>query len=509
MGNVLIEVKHANKSFGATKALKDINLTIEEGEIHSLLGRNGAGKSTVVNIIAGIYPQDDGEVIYEGKDIRHLSVFERQKQGIRLVTQHASIIPELSIGENIFMGLWPKKSNGMVDWQTLYRLAGKELKHHGLHCDPRAQVKTLSTIDMRKVNIVRAMYGGAKLVILDEPTTALSSEERDELFVFINELKAKGTAFIFISHYLDEVLKLSDEITVIRDGVSFLGTGDQEATEESLATLIAGEEVSLTEREKVLAENAEDVVLTSDHIYGKNLNDISLKLYKGQILGVVGFPGSGAREICRALFGLEKIEKGEITVFNQKTIIKSPSDALAKGIAYISHDRHAEGIVEQMNIIDNMILPIMKTRLLNKLKLIDRKKAIKNARFYCDLLKIKANGIEDKLSSLSGGNQQKVVVGKTLSTYPKILILDEPTVGIDIKSREEIIGIVNHLTKKEGLSVIYLTNDFDELTRIADRFIFFREGQLAGSLVNKNLTQEDVVNYRDALTQKGKNNNEK
>lgn len=499
MGEVLLEVNHVNKSFGATKALKDVSITLEKGAIHALLGRNGAGKSTVVNIIAGIFAQDEGEVIFEGSDIRRKSVFERQEMGIRLVTQHASVIPELSIAENIFMGLWPMKNKQFIDWKKLNELAKKELIEYGLDCDPKDQVRTLSPVDMRKVNIVRAMYGGAKLVILDEPTTALSSKERDELFIFINKLREKGTAFIFISHYLDEVLKLSDDITVIRDGSSFLGTKDGQATEESLAALIAGEEVILTTREKQLMKNPEREVLRCENIAGENLKPTSFSLYQGQILGIVGFPGSGAREICRSLFGLEEIKEGNLTIFGKSVHIKNPSKALANNIAYISHDRHGEGIIPRLSILDNMILPIMRTRLKTKLGFIDQKKAVENAEFYSDLLKVKANSIYDKLNSLSGGNQQKMVVGKTLSTSPKILILDEPTVGIDIKSREEIISIIDELTRSEGLSVLYLTNDFDELTRIADRFLFFKEGKLVGDIDNTGLKQEDVICLRDTL----------
>lgn len=498
MSNILLEVEHVNKSFGATQALKDVSMTIKEKSIHSLIGRNGAGKSTIVNIIAGIYSQDGGEVFFQGENIRELSVFERQSLGIRLVTQHASVIPELSIAENIFMGLWPLKKSNFLDWNRMYTLAQIELSDYGLDCDPKAKVKTLSTVDMRKVNIVRAMYGGAKLVILDEPTTALSSKERDELFAFVNRLREKGTAFIFITHYLNEVLKLSDEITVIRDGVSFLGTDDGKATEESLAALIAGEEVVFTQREKSLSYKGK-VVLSCNHISGKTLHDVSFELKRGQIIGLVGFPGSGAREICRSLFGLEKIDKGTIELFGKEIKMNSPSKALDNRIAYISHDRHGEGIVQQSEILDNMSFPIMKTRLKTKLGFINKKKAVENAEFYCDLLKVKANSIHDELGSLSGGNQQKVVVGKTLSTYPKILILDEPTVGIDIKSREEIILIINELTKKEGLSVLYLTNDFDELVRIADRFLFFRGGYLVGDLYNQDMRQEDVVRYRDTV----------
>lgn len=216
MNEVLLEVKNVSKRFGQTQALKDVSLTIRKGTIHSLLGRNGAGKSTVVNIIAGIHKQNEGDVLLEGKDISMYSVSERQQMGIRIVPQHASVIPDMTVAENVFMGIWPLKKSGMVDWKCLYREAEEELLKYGLAVDPKAKVRALNGVDKRKVNIVRAMYGGAKLIILDEPTTALSTVERQELFSFVNRLKENGTAFIFISHYLQEVVELSDEVTVIR-----------------------------------------------------------------------------------------------------------------------------------------------------------------------------------------------------------------------------------------------------------------------------------------------------
>jgi ABC-type sugar transport system ATPase subunit len=495
----LLEVGHVGKRFGATKALTDVSLSIEPGTIHSLLGRNGAGKSTVVNCIAGVYPHDSGTILFEGQDVSPFSIFERQKMGIRMVTQHASVIPELSIAENIFLGLWPKKKTGVVDWKTMFELADEELKRYGLDASPLMKVKDLSAVDMRKVNIVRAMHGGAKLVILDEPTTALSSAERDELFEFVNELKSRGTAFIFISHYLNEVVQLSDEITVIRDGLSFPGTGGGEPpSEERLANLIAGGEVALSVRSRHCEEEDSNIALECKNVSGPHLHNVSFKVHKKQIVGVIGFPGSGAREMCRTLFGLERQTGGSVSLFGGKPLrLSSPSQALENKVAYISHDRHNEGIIPSQNILDNISLPILKTFLRGFAGSIDKSRAVSIAKNYCELLNVKCNSVSDKLSSLSGGNQQKVVVGKTLSSKPKILILDEPTIGIDIKSREEIIAIVSELAETAGLAVLYLTNDFDELIRVADRMLFFKDGHLTADIANIDLTLDDIVRIRD------------
>lgn len=497
MNEVLLEVKNVSKRFGQTQALKDVSLTIRKGTIHSLLGRNGAGKSTVVNIIAGIHKQNEGDVLLEGKDISMYSVSERQQMGIRIVPQHASVIPDMTVAENVFMGIWPLKKSGMVDWKCLYREAEEELLKYGLAVDPKAKVRALNGVDKRKVNIVRAMYGGAKLIILDEPTTALSTVERQELFSFVNRLKENGTAFIFISHYLQEVVELSDEVTVIRDGCAFSGTEDGTFSEEHLAHLVAGETVQLVMRSRPkIAERTE--LLRCEHLSGEILKDVSMNLYKKEIVGLVGFPGSGARELCRSLFGLEKLYNGEILLSGKKVKATDPATAMREGINYLSYDRHKEGIIQQMSINENINLPLYGTVLKKRSGLIDWQKAGENARQYFDELKMKANSINDKLSSLSGGNQQKVVVAKALGTKPQVIILDEPTIGIDIKSREEIIANIDRLANSTDVCVLYLANDFDELLRITDRILFFAEGELKADIENRGLTHEDVIRIRDS-----------
>ncbi|GHT85539.1 ribose import ATP-binding protein RbsA [Bacteroidia bacterium] len=499
MMDIILNVENVSKRFGATQALKDVSFTIRKGTIHSLLGRNGAGKSTVVNIIAGIYKQNSGSVTLEGQDVTSYSVFERQNMGIKIVPQHASIVPELTVGENVFMGIWPKK-NGFVDWKVLYEEAKKELDRYGLNVDPRKKVRLLNAVDQRKVNIVRAMHGGAKVIILDEPTTALSSVERAELFVFVNELKAKGTSFIFISHYLQEVVELSDDVTVIRDGCSFPGMEEAGLREEKLAQLIAGEEVELNDREKLPTNSEKGLFLECQHISGPILKDVSVKLYEGEITGIVGFPGSGAREFCRTLFGLEKMQAGTLKIKGEKSIsIKMPSTAMKNGISYVSNDRHKEGIVGLMTIEENISLPLLYTSLKNKFGFVNRNKSKKLAKYFFEIFHVKANSTEDKLSSLSGGNQQKVVVAKSVGNEPKLLILDEPTIGIDIKSREEIIENINKITEESQTSVLYLTNDFDELIRAVDRILFFKDGRLIKDVRNISLTHEDVIKMRDSL----------
>lgn len=497
---MIIEVDGVSKNFGATQALKDVSITVREGTIHALLGRNGAGKSTLVNIIAGVYPASSGRVLFKGEDIKDLNIFERQSMGIRLVPQHESSIPDLSVAENIFLGLWPKKANGVVNWDEMYKVARKELLQYGLDVDPKTKIRELSSVDTRKVNIIRAMFGGAALIILDEPTTALTDRERADLFGFIRKLRDTGTAFIFITHYLNEVMELSDDITVIRDGKAYEGKPEGvTVTEEYLSSLVAGETVKLTHRELIKDFTQREKVVECKNIVAQDVDGISFDIYKGEILGIVGFPGSGAREMCRALYGLNRIAEGDVLMHGEKKRIRSPEEALKQRIAYISHDRHREGLTPQFTINYNIGLTIMKTVLKKPMGFIDKRKEREISSYYVEGLKVKCNSIDDLISSLSGGNQQKVVVGKYLATTPEVLILDEPTIGIDIKSREEIIGTIDQMTK-ENVSVLYLTNDFEELLRVADRLLFFRDNKIVGEVMNENLAIEDITHIRDNVT---------
>jgi len=490
----ILEIKNVSKAFGATKALSDINVVIYKGTVHALVGRNGAGKSTLVNAIAGVIHADTGEIIFDGKDISDLTLKERQDCGIRLVTQHASIVPNLDVAENIFLGLWPKKS-GLVDWQQMHKHARAVMDEYGLAVETHEMLRNLTPVDQRKVNIIRALFGGGKFVILDEPTTSLSVEDRDNLFSFVQEQSSRGITFILISHYLEEVLKVSDDITVLRDGLCYPNMKAEASSHDKLASIIAGENVELVYRDenKVVSD---DIMLEFKDLYALFVNSVSTKIKKGEIVGFVGFPGSGAREVCTALYGLHKIHSGTVTMEGKEIEINEAGDALKYGICYVPNDRHADGIVSIMPIYQNIGLSILKSKLANKAHILSEKMEVEIAEKAKDDLKIKLHSIMDPVSSLSGGNQQKVVLAKVLACDPKLLILDEPTIGIDIKSREEIIGLIKGMTE-QGMSAIYITNDYDELLRIADRVVIFSNGYIIADVINENLNPEAIITLRD------------
>lgn len=490
-----LEVRNVSKSFGATKALIDVSFKLRKGTIHSLVGRNGAGKSTVVNVIAGVLKQDSGQVVYEGQDISELTLKERQKLGIRLVTQHASIVPDLDVAENISIGLWPRNKRGLVEWKQMHQRAREVMEEFGLHVDSHKLVRELTPVDQRKVNIIRALFGGGKLIILDEPTTSLSAEDRDNLFHFVRKQAENGITFILISHYLEEILRVSDEITVVRDGEVFPGTMTDSGSQDELARLIAGEDVELTMRNPDKVDSKE-VVLECENVSAEYLNPTSVKVYKGEIVGFVGFPGSGAREICTMVYGLNKKRGGLVKMHGNPVEIRNSGDALQHKICYLPNDRHAFGIVSIMPVKENIGLSSLKGKLRGAFGLLDIQKEKSIAEQSILDLKIKALSADVAANSLSGGNQQKVVLAKVLICEPDLLILDEPTIGIDIKSREEIMKLIKNLTAL-GLSVIYVTNDFDELLRIADRVVVFNRGEIVGNLPNKDLTPEDIIKIRD------------
>ncbi|MFZ1381821.1 MAG: sugar ABC transporter ATP-binding protein [Scrofimicrobium sp.] len=490
----LLEIDGVSKVFGATKALSDVNLRVNRGEIHSLLGRNGAGKSTLVNVVAGIYPPSSGVVRFDGHDIADANIFQRQEAGIQLVPQHENSFPELSVAENIFVGNLPLK-NGAIDWKTVNEVATEQLATYGLDVDPKTRVAELSSIAARKLNIIRAIYSGAKLIILDEPTTALTTKEREELFTFVRELQAKGTAFIFISHYLGEVIELSDSITVLRDGLAFPVAEEDSSSEEAIGKLVAGTSVKLTHRrtDRVLEETP---LLSLDSVVAPGLDGVSIEVRPGEVLGVIGFPGSGAREFCRALFGLEPITSGLVEIDGSPVALDSPVEAIASGIGYISFDRQREGLMPTFDVKGNIGVSSYLGRLKAKFGVVRLAEQRLMAEEFRKILNIKCETIDHPISSLSGGNQQKVLIARLMATTPRILILDEPTVGIDIQSREEVIGTVLDETEK-GMSVIYLTNDYEELVRVADRLVFFDCGKVTATVDNKQLTVDDLVRLRD------------
>lgn len=506
MMKLLLEARNICKSFHTKQVLSGIDFQIKEGDIHGLVGKNGAGKSTFVNIITGLISEYQGEVFFEGKNIDRESVLSRQKAGLFLVPQHSSIVTEFSVAENIFIGIWPKKKSGTVDRKAMNTMAEEVLKTYGLSVSPTIKAGKLSLVEQRKLNIIRALFSDAKLVILDEPTTSLTKEERTNLFQFIISLSKKGVSFIFISHYLDEVLKICNVITVFKDGHADSSGLDEEKTERELSELIVGKSVELFQRDKNLKKLEHACTIECRKLSAAYVDEVSVKLYPGKVLGFVGFPESGAREMLRTLGGLQTMQSGEILDCEGKKIrIHDTRSAIANGIMYVPFDRHEEGLVQDMSILHNISIGVMKDKL-SVMGIIKKKLELENTMKYYKRLEIKAQNANEPTRTLSGGNQQKVVLAKALCTEPKLLLLDEPTIGIDIGSREEIMNLVDQLAK-EGISIVYHTSDYSEMLRICDEICFFHGGRFVRQIPNKNLAVEEITDIRDTL--RGVETNEK
>jgi len=497
-----LEVKEITKNFGSKRVLNDINMTVKSGEIHGLLGKNGAGKSTLVNIISGVISDYKGNIIIGGKNLDNLNVKERQNSGIYVVPQHAAIIPNLSIGENLFLGMLPE-NKGIVQLTKMYKKAKEILSEYGVSYDVETKIGKLPLLDQRKINIIRAIFSRASLIILDEPTTALSVADRNNLFNFVRDLSSKGTSFIFISHYMEEILELCDSVTVIRDGISFANYPIKDVNEDILTNMIVGDDVTLVERSRThLSQLREKPLVKIKDMNGSGIHNINFEMEYGEVVGVVGLPDSGSREFCRTIGGMSPF-KGDIKLAGKLIRnFKSPKEAIKNSVVYVSFDRHKEGIIPLRSIRENINLSIL-DKIKTKLGIIKSKQDVQNAEYYFSNLSVNALSTEEAVGKLSGGNQQKVIIAKALSVKPNLLILDEPTIGIDVKSREEILGVVNNLSKEEGLGVLYLTNDYNELLRICDRVLFFNDGEVIKDVKNENLTEEEVVRLRDNIIESG------
>ncbi|MCB7522503.1 sugar ABC transporter ATP-binding protein [[Clostridium] hylemonae] len=502
----MLEAKNICKSFHTKQVLNGIDFQVEEGEIHGLVGKNGAGKSTFVNIITGLISDYEGEVFFEGRNIDRESVLHRQKSGLFLVPQHSSIVTEFSVAENIFIGVWPKKKNGTVDRRKMESMAEEVLKVYGLRVSAQTKAGKLSLVEQRKLNIIRALFSEAKLIILDEPTTSLTKEERNNLFQFIEELSKKGVSFIFISHYLDEVLKICSNITVFKDGYAGSLRLKEERTELELSKMIVGESVDLFSRKKNVKPPQGPCTLECRDLQAECVDHVSMKMYPGKVVGFVGFPESGAREMLRVLGGLNRLASGKLMDGSGGEIrVRDTRSAIRQGIMYVPFDRHEEGLVQDMSILHNISICVMKDKL-STMGYIKNRLELKNTMQYYNRLEIKAQNAKEPTRTLSGGNQQKVVLAKALCTEPKLLLLDEPTIGIDIGSREEILSLVDELAG-EGISIVYHTSDYSEMLRICDEICFFHEGRFVRQIVNENLTVEEITDIRDSL--KGAETDEK
>ncbi|MDR2631947.1 MAG: sugar ABC transporter ATP-binding protein [Spirochaetaceae bacterium] len=484
MPKVILEMKHITKKFPGVKALDDVNFELYEQEILSLVGENGAGKSTLMKILSGAYSRYEysGEIILNGSVQSFNNPADSERYGIQMIYQETNAMLDLNIAENIFIGRYPKKKSGSINWKEVYAEAGEVLARVGLTINPRELVRNLSTSQQQLVAIAKAIRVNPFILVLDEPTSTLTKSECENLFVILNELISQGISCIYISHKLDEVFKISDRIIVMRDGKNAGKFNKGEFERKDIITCMVGREISNMYPKEPAAIGNE--ILRVEHIrvqhpYNPQKNiieDVNFSLHRGEILGLAGLVGSGRSELVNAIFGVRKPKSsGDVYMDGKKLRIDRPRDALAHGIALATEDRKKNGIVLIKPIRDNISLASLGK--ISRFGNINRREETKRVQIQFDNLRIKAPGIDTLVVNLSGGNQQKVVLGKWLSTDLKVLILDEPTRGIDVGAKVEIYHIMNRLAK-EGVGIIMISSELPELIGMCDRFLVLAQGRV-------------------------------
>jgi D-xylose transport system ATP-binding protein len=494
----LFEMRDIVKEFPGVRALDGVSLILDPGEFHALVGENGAGKSTLMKVLSGVYPAGsfEGQILIENEPRKFRNVRESEAAGIAIIFQELSLVKELTVGENIFLGQEPSRF-GVIDWSELYHKASTLLRDLQLNIDPRIHVGRLGIGQQQLVEIAKALSKNARILVLDEPTAALTEAEVETLFSILRKLKDRGVAMVYISHKLDEVFRLSDRITVLRDGRTVGTHNASELTRKRVIELMVGREVNdiFPEAHHQFTDNALEVdglaVYSTDGRTTKLVDNVSFTVRGGEVLGIAGLMGSGRTEVLSAIFGAWKGNvKGSVKVNGLHVEIGSPGDAIRLGISFVTEDRKRYGLILDQTIRDNITLAGLKS--LSGPVLTNQAKEMRAARRQMDSLRIKARSPMTIAGTLSGGNQQKVVLGKWLLTEPKILFLDEPTRGIDVGAKQEIYTEINKLAK-EGLAIVLVSSELPEILGMSDRILVLHDGKVTGEFDRSEASPEKVM----------------
>lgn len=484
----LLDMKQIIKSFNGVEVLHGIDFSLRAGTVHALMGENGAGKSTLMKVLAGVHKCDDGEIWLKGKKTEIQSPRHAQELGIAMIHQELSPVPEMTVAENIFLGREPRKGL-FVDYKKMYTDTEKLLGEMKVRVSPRAKIGRLKVADQQLIEISKAISLNADIIVMDEPTSAITDQEVEILFKTIADLKKKGTGIIYISHKMDEIFRIADDITVLRDGTYVNSWEAKDIDNNTLIKNMVGRE--LNEIFPKIKVPAKDVVMEVRHFTKENqFEDISFLVREGEILGIAGLIGAGRTELMNAIFGLEKPDSGEVFFEGKKVEIRRPSDAIRHGIAYVTEDRKNEGLVLEMGVGQNITIASMKT--LSSGMFIKRQEEKKTIDDQIRALRIKVHSPRQLVGKLSGGNQQKVVLAKWMMKNPKLLILDEPTRGIDIGAKSEIYKLMGEFVEK-GNSIIMISSEMPEAMGMSDRILVLSNGRLSGELSREEFAQEDIM----------------
>ncbi|GLC31320.1 sugar ABC transporter ATP-binding protein [Clostridium omnivorum] len=487
----MLKMTKITKSFPGVKALEDVNLTAFGGEITALMGENGAGKSTLMKILSGVYKKDSGTIEIDGEEVQITGIKEAESLGVTIIHQELSVLPNLTVAENIFLG--NEKTNkftGRIEKRLINERSKMFLDQIGCKIDPSTLVKNISVGEKQMIEIAKALTKNSKIIIMDEPTTALTDVETKKLFEVIKSLKEKGIAVIYISHRMEEIFAICDKVVVLRDGKYVGEERVKDIDNDKLINMMVGRNIE--EQFPYKEYKKGQVLLEVKNLnYGNIVKDASLAVKAGEILGVAGLMGSGRTELAKTIFGEYKATSGEIYVEGKKVKINFTRDAINNGVCYLSEDRKKEGLVLGMSVGRNMTLSNIE-KYENKFKRIDQNAESKDVEEYIKKLKVKTPSSAQLIKNLSGGNQQKVILAKWLLVAPKVLIIDEPTRGIDVGAKKEIYELLNEL-KSMGKAIIMISSDLPEVLGISDRIIVMSEGKISGELAREDANQESVM----------------
>lgn len=488
----MLELKNITKTYPGVVALNHVSMSFEQGEVHAVMGENGAGKSTLIKIISGAITPDPGsEIIFDGKSYPQMTPALSAENGVAVIYQDINLVTPMTVAENIFMG---KKMGNIYSKRKLNALAQEIFDEYGFQLDPAMRVERLSPANQQMVEIARAISNNAKIMIMDEPTAPLAAAEVDLLFSIIGKLKAKGVTVIYISHRMDEVFQITERVSVLRDGQYITTINTADTNRQQLVNLMVGRE--LNENFPTRKTPVGEVILEAKNLTGNSVENISFQLHKGEILGFAGLVGSGRSETMELVCGSKKMDSGEVYLNGEKVHIGSPADAIAHGIGLIPEDRKEQGCILFNSVKFNTSLSAMKR--ITRFGFINGKKNAALAEKYRGELRIKVPGIDQMVVNLSGGNQQKVVLAKTLAADPDVIIFDEPTKGIDVGAKQEIYNLMNELAA-QGKAIIMVSSDMEEMLGMSDRIIVLYEGMVSGELQREQFSQERVLHLASGM----------
>lgn len=484
----ILEMKGISKSFPGVHALKKVDFSVIQGEVHCLIGANGAGKSTLMKILSGAYAKDEGQILFAGQPVNINKPVDSKRLGISVIYQELSLVANLSAAENVFLGKYPKKAGGIVDWKLINLRAQQLLEDMGINLDVRQPVSALSMGQRQIVELAKALAANARLVVMDEPSATLSGEEFETLLRVIKDLKSKGITVIYISHRLEELFRVGDRVTVLRDG-TYVGTRKlSEMNQDDLVEMIIG--YSLSNNPRKAGEVSGDKMLSVVNISTTKLKSVSLSVHKGEILGLYGLVGSGRTELLRIIYGVDRPASGQIFINDKSVRLRSPIDSLKHGIGMVPENRKTQGLVMNLSIWENAVIPSFKN--FTSLGKISYRELFKSVQEMANKLRIVAPSIKTTVKNLSGGNQQKVVIAKSLIKKSNLLLFDEPTQGIDIGAKEEIYGIIKEVADN-GFGVLVASSELSELLRICDRILVMFNGQLAGEFTRGSYEEDAIL----------------